>query len=308
MLADAQPSCYVHQRMKPYRPSSNASTNLGQAWTPLGDALSSTYVVDIALSGSAIYMAADDGFWCSTNAGLTWTNASDGLPATTIYSVAASTNVILVVMPWDGVYRTDNQGVNWAPAMDGIGVVDNYGPIAAYGGKWFLGTSDGLYQSLDDGLHWTVAGFAGQTVGLMAVYQDFVFITVGADATSYTKDGTNWTRMAAVWPGFASQLCMNIHDGYLYIGTDGSGTWRTSLAGILPVQSVQFSQPAWLSDGTFQAQVLGTNIATVVIESSTNLINWVPVLTNTPFTPPFTFSDTNAGAFPCRFYRAQGRP
>jgi hypothetical protein len=53
--------------------------------------------------------------------------------------------------------------------------------------------------------------------------------------------------MAAVWPGFASQLCMNVHDGYLYIGTDGNGTWRTSLAGILPVQSVQFSQPAWLS-------------------------------------------------------------
>jgi len=59
-------------------------------------------VVDIALSGSAIYLAANDGFWCSTNGGLTWTNASDGLPATTIYSVAASTNVILVVMPWDG--------------------------------------------------------------------------------------------------------------------------------------------------------------------------------------------------------------
>jgi hypothetical protein len=101
---------------------------------------------------------------------------------------------------------------------------------------------------------------------------------------------------------------MEVHDGYLYIGTFGNGTWRTSLAGILPVHSLQFSQPACLADGTFRAQVVGTNIASVVIESTTNLRDWVPLLTNAPFTSPFEFRDINAGTFPQRFYRVQGKP
>jgi hypothetical protein len=48
----------------------------------------------------------------------------------------------------------------------------------------------------------------------------------------------------------------------------------------------------------YEPAVSGT---TYVIEASTDLVNWIPVYTNTA---PFTFVDTNAGQFSQRFYRS----
>lgn len=54
------------------------------------------------------------------------------------------------------------------------------------------------------------------------------------------------------------------------------------------------------SGGTFHLSVSNSSGLAVVIQSSTNLVNWVDVATNSP---PFIFSDTNPGA-KARFYRA----
>ena len=44
----------------------------------------------------------------------------------------------------------------------------------------------------------------------------------------------------------------------------------------------------------------------VVLAASTNLLQWVPVFTNPPGlgTFTFTYTDSAAGTFPLRFYRA----
>jgi uncharacterized repeat protein (TIGR01451 family) len=52
--------------------------------------------------------------------------------------------------------------------------------------------------------------------------------------------------------------------------------------------------------GKFELTVSGTDLP-VVIQTSTNLINWVNIATNTP---AFTFTDTVSAPFPDRFYRA----
>jgi uncharacterized repeat protein (TIGR01451 family) len=54
------------------------------------------------------------------------------------------------------------------------------------------------------------------------------------------------------------------------------------------------------ASGQFQLTISGSPLPTI-IEASTNLINWVPVYTNTP---PFTFTDLLNAAYPIRFYRA----
>jgi hypothetical protein len=57
------------------------------------------------------------------------------------------------------------------------------------------------------------------------------------------------------------------------------------------------------------AQVHGATISwTNTTGGSTNLINWADISTNTPLAMPFTFSDTNAGNFKRRFYRALQGP
>jgi uncharacterized repeat protein (TIGR01451 family) len=56
-----------------------------------------------------------------------------------------------------------------------------------------------------------------------------------------------------------------------------------------------------LANGKFELTVSGNSSFPVVIQSSTNLVNWVSISTNTP---TFTFTDTVSSPFPYRFYRA----
>jgi Fibronectin type III domain len=52
--------------------------------------------------------------------------------------------------------------------------------------------------------------------------------------------------------------------------------------------------------GQFSFNVSGVPNDLYVVQASTDLINWVPVQTNTA---PFSFVDTNAGLFRSRYYR-----
>jgi hypothetical protein len=67
---------------------------------------------------------------------------------------------------------------------------------------------------------------------------------------------------------------------------------------------VALASPAF-SGGNFSFAVPGAAGTNVAVEASVDLINWVPVQTNTP---PFTFVDTNARQFTKRFYRTVNLP
>jgi hypothetical protein len=55
------------------------------------------------------------------------------------------------------------------------------------------------------------------------------------------------------------------------------------------------------ASGEFSFNLAGTTGSPYVVETSTNLVNWVPVLTNAA---PFNFLDPNASKFSSRFYKA----
>ena len=63
----------------------------------------------------------------------------------------------------------------------------------------------------------------------------------------------------------------------------------------------------------FGTKGFGFNISaaagrTIVVEASTNLLNWAPLATNLMGSGPFYFTDTATGAFPARFCRARLGP
>jgi hypothetical protein len=63
------------------------------------------------------------------------------------------------------------------------------------------------------------------------------------------------------------------------------------------------------NNGTFQFTVTGTSGQEYIIQSSTNLVKWVPIYTNpSPFVSPFTFTDSNAANHPDQFYRVVTGP
>ena len=57
---------------------------------------------------------------------------------------------------------------------------------------------------------------------------------------------------------------------------------------------------AW-SGGQFSFTVSGIAGQRYVVQASTNLLNWIPLQTNTL---PFLFTDKNAAGFKQRYYRA----
>lgn len=48
-----------------------------------------------------------------------------------------------------------------------------------------------------------------------------------------------------------------------------------------------------------------TTSQTVVVEASTNLVDWLPVQTNSMTAGPTYFNDSHSADYPARFYRAR---
>jgi hypothetical protein len=65
--------------------------------------------------------------------------------------------------------------------------------------------------------------------------------------------------------------------------------------------NIVIGSPQFLSNGGFQFSLTGLTGQPYVIQTSTNLVNWVPIYTNTG---SFLFKDTNAPNSSARFYRA----
>ena len=65
-----------------------------------------------------------------------------------------------------------------------------------------------------------------------------------------------------------------------------------------------FTSAGYLANGQFQLGVSGTAGRSYVLQGSTNLINWIPIVTNMPTTNLFQLIDPGATNFPYRFYRA----
>jgi hypothetical protein len=114
-------------------------------------------------------------------------------------------------------------------------------------------------------------------------------------------------------------------------GTLGTGTqvlrWRYMKDGSVSsgldrswVDQVSFTpasgRPVILvNDGSFGVRtnsfgfnLSGTAGQFVIVEGSTNLLNWLSLQTNILGSEPLYFSDPATGAFPCRFYRARVAP
>jgi hypothetical protein len=102
-----------------------------------------------------------------------------------------------------------------------------------------------------------------------------------------------------------SKITTNQAGIYSVTATDGHVT--TSQAAILTVYATAAAKlaPATHATGQYALAVAGVPGYKYVVQASTNLVNWVPVQTNTA---PFTFVDTNAGKFRQRYYRTVYTP
>ncbi len=104
-----------------------------------------------------------------------------------------------------------------------------------------------------------------------------------------------------------------------FVGAEPNGPWRLYVHDNVPLDAGSISgwslniewqdtnlslrRPTVLSNGWFQLEVLGPTGVPIIIQRSSNLVNWLPLATNVYGTIPAIFIDP-APVHPYRFYRA----
>jgi photosystem II stability/assembly factor-like uncharacterized protein len=224
----------------------SSATFAGLAFRPLGPALTSGRIVDLAVDPADARVwwvaAASGGVWKTTNAGADWTPVFDGEGSYSIGAVAVDpTNPAAVwvgtgennsqrsVGYGDGVYRTLDGGKSWQnmglKASEHIGkiLVDPRDGrvvwVAAQGPLWKSGGDRGLYKTTDGGATWKQVLKISDDTGV----SDIAFDPRDPDlvyATAYQRRRHVWT------------LVDGGPEGGLYKSTDAGATWRKLISGL----------------------------------------------------------------------------
>jgi len=95
---------------------------------------------------------------------------------------------------------------------------------------------------------------------------------------------------------------------YYYYGTSGWGATYGGLPAVglfMPPQISGVGSNVGVPSGNFSFTITGVSGQTIVVEASTNLVNWQPVWTNTLSGTSANFTDPQWKNYPSRFYRAQ---
>ncbi len=81
-------------------------------------------------------------------------------------------------------------------------------------------------------------------------------------------------------------------------------TWAVNVS----IPQLRLDSPLWLTSGKFAFRIVGYAPQGVVIQSTTNLVNWLPLVTNSLAGGQLWYTNSTAGSFPPRCYRAVTPP
>ena len=131
-------------------------------------------------------------------------------------------------------------------------------------------------------------------------------VTTDAAGNPYIADFfNNRIRKVTNWQGptliLSDVTTANAGSYYVIVtGPDGRATSSNVVISVYPSAAPSITIPAFSAGVGIQLQVSGVPGFNYTVEASTNLVDWVPLMTNGS---PFIFTDTNAN-FPQCFYRS----
>jgi hypothetical protein len=142
-------------------------------------------------------------------------------------------------------------------------------------------------------------------------------VTIGNDVTNVGQQAfydcsslTNLTFLGNA-PGLGDVAFSGVASGatvYYYYGTSGWGATYGGLPTVglfMPPQISGAGGNVGVSSGNFSFSVSGVSNQTIIVQASTNLVNWQPIWTNTLSGTATNFNDPQWKNYPSRFYRAQ---
>ena len=191
-----------------------------------------------------------------------------------------------------------------------LGRINGQGCLLNNSGSIFLSNAPSLFQT-----DWNYIQTSSGVLGLALAGTNSGTTYSRFAGTSVTLDGTLAVTLGG---GFIPQP-PNVFDVLTFATRTGqfaatkfpslpvSSHWQfTYNPGALELQVLPSNvfQSSSITNGNFQFAFVGQTGSSCLIEVSTNLLNWVPLLTNAPFTGSLNFVDPHTPQFRNRFYRA----
>ena len=147
------------------------------------------------------------------------------------------------------------------------------------------------------------------------IYVTGNFINAGGIfATNIAKwDGSQWSALGSglVQPSGQNAMGLTSINNDLYVSgvftfagdkpSQYIAHWNDQL-NFYPPPHPQLTRNVWLNNQLFQFRLIGTSGESYILQGSTDLSVWTPLLTNSATL--YDYTDPNASLFPVRFYRA----
>ena len=181
-----------------------------------------------------------------------------------------------------------------------------------------------------DGTNWSSlgTGIQGTSVYALAVLGNRLYVggqftkAGGLNATNVACwDGNSWIAtgsgvsasssanpIGAVFAAAAWNNELIVAGSFQRIGQKPAyriGAWNDQTV-FLPTTTMQLGNPLWLPNGRFQFRAGVSGGASYVLEATTNLSTWLPLLTNS--TSAFDFTNPALPVWPLQFYRLRQLP
>jgi hypothetical protein len=121
-----------------------------------------------------------------------------------------------------------------------------------------------------------------------------------------TGTGSGNSQIFAV-PPTATRFYLGLTDIY-YNDNSGSFTTIFGISSLPQIPTPAIAAVRFLTNETIQLQVSGLAGRSYILQASTNLSNWISLVTNRPVAAPFYLTDPAAANFPYRFYRIIQQP
>jgi alpha-tubulin suppressor-like RCC1 family protein len=220
---------------------------------------------------------------------------------------AALTNVVAVAAGNDHclALRSDGTVVAWGQNTSGQSEVPS-------GLTNVVAISAGARHSLallNDGSPYMTRQPRSRTVwsGQLA---EFSVVALGHQPMHYQWQFEGEDILGATNPVLTLAATSDTHSGaYRCVASNSIGT-STSLPAYLTVSNgspqILLGASGFNDDGGFNLHVSGlTGRGVLILHASTNLVDWLPILTNAPMTHEVIITDPDATNWPQRFYRLQ---
>jgi len=212
------------------------STDFGNHWIFMGG-IPGTYVNDIALKDTVLFVATFNGVKRSYDGGLNWSQTS--------ISTSLNVNKLLVRGNYlyaaadNGLYYTTNNGNTW---LTSSGINNTVYDIVSHGGVLFASTYNRICKSTNNGINWTAmnlntiynTGLYSVNNALLAATRSGVVIT--------TNNEQNWSNVSDGLSLLESRCLLSLND-YVFLGTNGAGVYKRPVSQIIGIRNISSGIP-----------------------------------------------------------------